>query len=163
VWVTLIVVMVIVVAAILFSQWLAGRRNDAFVAPPSHEAPTQLHRGDFDGSDREWLVAVFSSATCNTCAETIARASVLGSDAVAVSDVEVSQYPELHKRYNIDAVPITVIADSDGVVHRSFIGPVSSTHLWGALAELREPGSVPRSCSDVQLAVDPGEGTEPET
>ncbi len=150
--VTLIIVVAIVAAAIILSQWLARRRVEAFVASPTHEAPAQVDRNDFDGAEREWLVAVFSSATCNSCAETVARASVLGSDAVAVAEVEVGRHPELHKRYSIDAVPITVIADSAGVVRQSFIGPVSSTHLWGALAELRDPGSVPQSCSDVSEA-----------
>jgi beta-ketoacyl ACP synthase len=46
----------------------------------------------------------------------------------------------------IEAVPIVAVADAAGVVQASFIGPVSSTHLWGALAELREPGSVPDGC-----------------
>jgi hypothetical protein len=31
-------------------------------------------------------------------------------------------------------------------VRRSFMGPVSSTHLWAAVAELRDPGSVPPGC-----------------
>jgi len=27
------------------------------------------------------------------------------------------------------------------------LGPVSSTHLWASLAEVRQPGSVPGDCS----------------
>ena len=52
----------------------------------------------------------------------------------------------LRRRYHVEAVPTTVIADERGVVQRSFIGPVSSVHLWGALAGLRDPGSVPDGC-----------------
>jgi hypothetical protein len=40
------------------------------------------------------------------------------------------------------------VADQDGSVRASFLGPVSSTHLWAAVAELREPGSVPPGCAD---------------
>ena len=48
---------------------------------------------------------------------------------------------DLHQRYEIDAVPTTVIADENGVVKRGFIGPVTATDLWAGLAEVREPGS----------------------
>jgi hypothetical protein len=65
---------------------------------------------------------------------------------VAVQEVEVGVDADLHGRYSIDAVPTTIIADADGVVRGSFLGPVSATHLWARLAELREPGTVPDGC-----------------
>jgi len=34
-------------------------------------------------------------------------------------------------------VPIVVIADLDGVVRKSFVGPMSATDLWAAVAEAR--------------------------
>jgi len=145
----LLVVLAVVVVAVAVAEVLRRRRPDAPTQPAArHEAPAQLDRSDFDGADREWLVAVFTSATCGTCAETVARASVLGSDAVAVAEVEVTARPDLHERYGIEAVPIVAIADRRGVVRRSFVGPVSATHLWGAMAELREPGSVPPGCGE---------------
>jgi len=61
---------------------------------------------------------------------------------VSVNTVDYINHAGLHKRYEIDAVPITVIADSSGVVKRGFIGPVTATDLWAGLAEVREPGSV---------------------
>lgn len=146
---TLAIVIVLVAAAIGVSAVLSRRSAQAPVSSGAHQAPVQLNRDDFEGADREWLVVIFTSATCNSCAETVARASILAGDAVAVAEVEVTAHPELHSRYEIDAVPIVVIANGDGVVEKSFIGPVSATHLWGAVAELREPGSVPADCSDV--------------
>ena len=47
----------------------------------------------------------------------------------------------------IDAVPALVVVDRLGVVRRSFIGPVSATHLWAALAEVRGD-TVPPGCAD---------------
>ncbi len=38
------------------------------------------------------------------------------------SEVEVTEHAEMHRRYQIEAVPIVAIADSEGVVQRSFIG-----------------------------------------
>ena len=71
---------------------------------------------------------------------------VLEGPHVAVALVDAVDHKDLHTRYQIEAVPIVAVADAAGVVQASFIGPVSSTHLWGALAELREPGSVPDGC-----------------
>ncbi|HEY4332527.1 MAG TPA: hypothetical protein VGM78_08160, partial [Ilumatobacteraceae bacterium] len=50
---------------------------------------------------------------------------------------------DLHTRYKIDAVPTLVIADREGVVRASFLGPVSATDLWAACAEARQPGASP--------------------
>jgi hypothetical protein len=146
---TVVLVVAVVVVALVVAEVVRRRRPDAPTQPPAtYEAPAQLDRFDFSGGDRPWLVAVFTSATCDTCAAAMARASVLDSDAVAVCEVEVGERPDLHQRYAIEAVPIVAIADEAGVVRRSFVGPVSATHLWAAVAELREPGSGPGTCQD---------------
>jgi hypothetical protein len=147
--VKVLLVLGLVVLAVLVAELIRRRRSD----PPTqgaspHHVPTQIDRDDFEGRDAEWLVAVFTSASCGTCGETLARAGILGSDTVAVAEVEVGAHPELHRRYGIDAVPIVVVVDREGVVRKSFVGPVSATHLWGAVAELREPGSVPPGCGE---------------
>lgn len=120
----------------------ARRRPD----PPTqarHAVPSQLDRTDFDRPEVPWLVAVFSSATCHTCADVVRKATVLACDEVAVEEVEHSARRDLHRRYDIEAVPTLVIADRDGVVRRSFLGPVTATDLWAAVSECREPGSTP--------------------
>jgi len=142
-----LVVLAVVAVAVVVAEVVRRRKPDAPTQPKGFQAPVQLDRADFEGAERPWLVAVFTSSTCDACAATVARASVLGSDAVAVCEVEVTAHKDLHDRYGIEAVPIVAIADAQGVVGRSFIGPVTSTHLWGALAELREPGTVP-DCTD---------------
>jgi len=72
------------------------------------------------------------------------KADVLRSSDVTVQNVSFQARQDLHQRYAIDAVPSLVIADSDGVVHASFVGPVTATDLWAVMAECREPGSVDR-------------------
>lgn len=135
---------VIGVVAVLLQR----RRPDAPTQPSTgYEAPHQLDRQDFERPEAPWLVVVFTSATCETCADVRTKAAVLESDQVAVQDVEAVADRELHTRYGIEAVPIVAIAGPDGVVGASFMGPVSSTHLWAALADLRDPGSVPPGCS----------------
>jgi hypothetical protein len=134
---------VAVVVAVLVQR----RQPDAPVRTGYH-VPAQLHRPDFTRPDAEWLVVVFTSATCSTCAGVWEKVQVLESDAVAVDEVEVTARRDLHERYAIDGVPTTVVADREGVVRASFLGPATATDLWAALAELREPGSVPEGCHD---------------
>lgn len=144
----LIVAVALAAVAVGVALVLQRRRVAPPTQPASWEAPAQLDRADFVRSDAPWLVAVFSSATCNSCADVVAKASVMSSDQVGFQEVEAIADRDLHERYRIEAVPIVVLADSEGVVRSSFMGPVSSTHLWAALAELRDPGSVPQGCSD---------------
>lgn len=142
----LLVAAILAGVAIAVAIWMQRRRSDPPTQPRTWDAPVQLDRSDFDRPDAPWLVCVFSSATCSTCAEVALKAAVLESAEVAVQDVEAVADGELHRRYGIEAVPIVVVADGEGVVRSSFVGPVSSTHLWAALAELREPGSTPQGC-----------------
>ena len=138
---------VVLAGVVLAIAWLVQRRSrpDAPVRT-GYSVPAQLDRADFDEPDRPWLVAVFSSATCDSCAGVWDRARHLTSAAVAVQEVEVGARKDLHDRYGIEAVPTTVVADADGMVQRSFLGPVTATDLWAAVAEAREPGSTPGGC-----------------
>ena len=86
---------------------------------------------------------MFTSSTCAACASVAAKAAVLACDDVAVHEVEFGADRALHERYGIDAVPTVVVADAQGVVEAAFLGPVTATDLWAAVAEAREPGSTP--------------------
>ncbi len=98
----------------------------------------QLDRNDFDRPQAPWLVAVFTSATCASCADVLSKAAVLAADDVAVVEVGYQERPDLHARYAIDAVPALVLAGADGVVRAGFLGPVTATDLWAAVAEARD-------------------------
>ena len=111
----------------------------------------QLDRADFVRPEAPWLVVVFTSATCQTCGGVWEKAVPLDAGPegpVAVQRVEVTAEPELHRRYGIDAVPLVLIADPAGIVRSHFLGPVTATDLWAAVAEAREPGSTPERCHD---------------
>jgi Thioredoxin len=127
------------VAAVLRRRQIA----DAPSQPRSWTVPAQIDRADFVRPDAPWLVVSFTSATCSTCAQIVAKVAVLASNTVAIDDVEYTARTETHRKYNIDAVPAVLIADAAGVVRRSFIGPISATDLWAAVAEARNPGSSP--------------------
>lgn len=132
----------VVAAAAVVALVVERRRPD----PPTQAlwaVPAQLDRADFVRPEAPWLVAVFSSAGCNSCARAVTMAEVLGSDEVAVEEIEVAASPELHRRYHVEAVPTIVVADGEGVVRASFVGPPTATDLWAAVAEARQPGSSP--------------------
>ena len=137
-------VVALAVVAVAVGVGLLLRRRQVVQAPtqPRLAVPSQLDRADFPAA-QPWLVAVFSSASCHTCADVVRKAEVLASPEVAVVDVEFSAHRELHRKYGIDAVPILVLADAEGVVRRSFTGPLTATDLWAAVADSRQPGSTP--------------------
>lgn len=132
----LVILLVLTALTVTVALVLQRRRPDPPTAP-SYQAPTQVDRGDFAHPDAPWLVAVFASRTCDSCARVWEAVSALEGGPVAVQNVVVQDDASLHRRYRVDGVPTTVIADADGVVHRSWLGPVGATELWGELARLR--------------------------
>ncbi|QRN81487.1 MAG: hypothetical protein JK586_08840 [Nocardiopsis sp. BM-2018] len=139
----LLIALAIVAAAAVVAEVLRRRQR---LDPPtqrSHQLPSQLDRADFESPEVPWLVAVFTSDTCSTCADVVAKAAVLASESVAVTTVSYQRHRSLHDRYRIDAVPGVVVVDREGVAHAAFVGPVTATDLWAAVAEAREPGSRP--------------------
>lgn len=148
-----------VVAAVIVVAGVVSLRRRSRRQPPTQprgEVPAQLDRADFDRADFDradfsspaapWLVVVFTSATCDTCADVWRKAQVLASREVAVREVEYGRDRALHDRYRIDAVPALVIADADGVVRYGRLGPVSATDLWAAMARCRDPQMPEASC-----------------
>ena len=132
--ITVLVAAIAVVAAVVIQR---RTRVDAPTQPESYEVPAMLDRSDFARPEAPWLVAVFSSETCLSCQDAWEKVRHLESDEVAVQDLEVSRDKELHERYGIDAVPMIVVVDDEGVTRASFVGVPTAADLWAALAELR--------------------------
>jgi hypothetical protein len=138
-----VVALFLVAVAVVVAVVLDRRTKADAPTQPTWTVPGQLDRADFARPEAPWLVAVFTSATCGSCQGTFEKAKILACEDVAVDDVEVTARKIVHDRYGIDAVPTLVVADGDGVVRASFIGPMTATDLWAAVAEVRFPGSSP--------------------
>ncbi len=131
------------VAVALVVAWFLQRRRPAPPPRDVYPVPRQLDRSDFPRPDAPWLVALFSSTTCDSCAGLAVKVAALESSEVAVCDVEFHRHRDLHRRYEISGIPMTLVADADGVVRAAFVGSVTATDMWAAVAEARRPGSSP--------------------
>jgi hypothetical protein len=131
------IALVLLAAAVGVAWWLNRRPQPVEPVRPTAPVPPQLERRDFSHSDAPWLVVLFSSATCDSCGPMAEKVEALASAEVAVVNVEFPEQRALHERYGIDAVPIVVVVDGEGVTRASFTGNASATDLWAAVAALR--------------------------
>jgi hypothetical protein len=130
-------VAIVIAVAVAAITLLVRRRAPDAPTGAAGQIPAQLDRADFPRPDAPWLAVAFTSATCDTCRDVVAKVEVLASDDVAVANVEFPAARPLHERYRIEAVPLVLIADAQGVVQSYFLGPVIATDLWNAVATVR--------------------------
>ena len=136
----------VALALVVFgAAWWLRRRTPQGPPRDAFPVPRQLARPDFPRPDAPWLVAYFSSHTCASCQGLGPKVGVLESEVVATCELSFESHRDLHDRYQVNAIPMILIADVDGVVLRAFVGSTTATDLWAALAECREPGSTPEA------------------
>jgi hypothetical protein len=134
----LVIALVLLVVAVVVAVILRRRRPE----PPTQatwDVPSQLDRDDFDRPDTPWLLAVFTSATCESCEGALTKAAPLAGADVAFQEISWQTRRDLHERYRVETVPMILLADPDGVVRASFIGTPPTADLWAAVAEARRP------------------------
>ncbi|NQV97434.1 MAG: hypothetical protein HQ486_06525 [Acidimicrobiaceae bacterium] len=131
---TILAMLVLGFAAVL--GFVVKKRRPDAPTQSLKAVPQQLNRKDFLSPESAWLVAVFTSSTCDACRDVVTKAKVLASHDVAVQVLDYPGMRALHERYAIEAVPTTVIADSHGIVQYGIIGPVTAADLWAAMAKL---------------------------
>jgi hypothetical protein len=132
-----VVIAVVLLAVAVVVAWRLERRRHPAPVKVNIPIPPQLHRADFPRPDAPWLVVLFSSSTCDSCGPMADKIKALESSEVAVADVEYHEERDLHERYGVEAVPIVVVVDADGVTRKHFSGNATATDLWAAVAEVR--------------------------
>ena len=144
-------VVVGVLGVVVFAAVVARRGAANAPVRDSYPVPRQLDRADFPRPEASWLVALFTSATCDACASMWDKVAPLSSDEVAVCEFAFPEARWAHERYDISGVPMLLVADREGVVHRAFVGPQSATDVWAAVAGARDP----------EAGIEPGLGALP--
>ncbi len=108
----LVIALVIVAVAVVVVEIARRRRTPDAPTQRRFTVPEQVDRADFPRPDAPWLVAVFTSDTCDKCAEVWMKAELLASEDVAVANVEFVRDRAIHDRYGIDAVPTLIITNA---------------------------------------------------
>ncbi|WP_420638607.1 hypothetical protein [Candidatus Poriferisocius sp.] len=126
-----------VIALALVVAWLVRRSRPSVPTAPTYAVPDRLERWDFSKPSTDWLMAVFTSKTCSTCAAVSEAAHGLADATLVVQEVEYRRHRELHQRYGVDAVPLVVLADRSGAVRASLAGPATAAELAALLASVR--------------------------
>jgi len=118
------VIMALAVSALTRRTATSGRRARGHDTEPEHHIPDVVSASDFGIPEGQWMLLVFSSEKCATCAVVVEAVSRIDMPGLAVEVIEIERMPELHAEYRIDAVPTTIVADPTGSVCKSFLGPV---------------------------------------
>ena len=109
---------------------LRFRQKGALLGAPkpfAFAAPTMLVRSDFPDPDKPWLLAVFTAAKCQSCAAVWQEAQRLvvaepAASHVSLVRIDSPSQKKLHRRYGIEAVPLTIAADRTGEVQACHLG-----------------------------------------
>lgn len=135
IWLLYLLVIVASVTIVIYAK-SRGRQE---IRSTTYDTPLKVDRSDFAQLDQETLVVAFLSQKCDSCIDVWSKAQVLGSNKVGVTkiDFEDPNGKKLHKKYEIEAVPTVIICDSSGVTQKAFLGAVTATDLWAAVARVR--------------------------
>ena len=137
----LVIAAVLLIAAVIVAVVIERRRRPAAPSQGRDVVPHQLDRNDFPQPDAPWLVVLWSSSACESCAGLIDKLRPLESSDVAVVEIEYQSNKALHARYKIEAAPITQVVDAQGVTQASFTGAFEAMELWSIVAALRDAPS----------------------
>ena len=108
-----------------------GRWRGVLAAP---EIPATIDRAAFadagvGASGQTWLVATFTDRACRSCASTLERLSPLAGPGVALVEIDAARHRPLHNSYNVEAVPLTLVADATGAVLAWILGPPTAADI----------------------------------
>lgn len=111
------------------AAYLLQRRRSDPPSSPSYRAIAEVDRSEFVQPEARLLVAMFGSTTCNTCPQVWETISKIDQSDIARERIDVQTDAERHKRYRIDGVPTTIVANHDGTVRKTMFGPITFAEL----------------------------------
>jgi len=117
---------------------IVQRRNYRHSVRTGSPVPVQIHRGDFPHPEIDWLIAIFTSESCDACTAVLRSAQSIDSAAVHVAKIDSTKNEKIYKLYDIDAVPLLLLANKNGVVLYYHRGPIPTDQLYKDIEEATE-------------------------
>ncbi|MEM9035708.1 MAG: hypothetical protein AAGA99_03975 [Actinomycetota bacterium] len=127
---------VLLIVAVGIAVVLDRRRRPTSVPSRRFRLPTHFDRLDLPEPELPWLLAIFTSTTCDTCRGVVEAAQPLRSETVGVAELPFQLHRSLHDKYEIEAVPAALLVDRAGEVQASWLGVIEPGDLWGRVSEL---------------------------
>ena len=131
----LAIAVALIVVAVAVSLLLQRRRGTSVTAVARSQLPSGVDLVALGIAHGPALV-VFTEETCRTCNAAIAVVRGPAGAGLPVAEVPFGAKRELHRQHNIDTVPTTVVADTDGRVVDGWVGSVDLSELAAALARV---------------------------
>ncbi len=132
----LILSAVAVLVAFLFTR----RRHRWRGALGTEDVPATLDLSDFGGASESWRLVVFTDDDCRACESVVRSLRPLAASDVALTEVEASSRPEMHRIYDVRSVPLTLVVNPVGGVDAWFRGPLSAEDVRLARSILGKDG-----------------------
>jgi len=81
-------------------------------------------------------IVVFTEKSCHSCQDVVRLIRGPAGAGLPVADIEYGANRDLHRKFNIDTVPTTVIVDEQGTVVAGWVGRVDLSEFTTALAKV---------------------------
>lgn len=105
---------------------IAVRRNSLPTRVPATEV----------GLDAGAALIVFTEKSCHSCQDVVRLIRGPAGAGLPVADIEYGANQELHRKFDIDTVPTTVIVDEQGTVVAGWVGRIDLSEFTTALAKV---------------------------
>ena len=131
-----LLIAVIIAAAVSLVAVLVNRNSASqLVSVRRNLLPTRVPAVEV-GLEAGPAIIIFTESNCHSCQVVVRLIRGPAGAGIPVADVEFGMEPALHRRFEIDTVPTTVVVDHEGSVISGWTGRVDVGELATALAEI---------------------------
>ena len=81
-----------------------------------------------------WAILVFTSKACRTCPGVLHLARRLETQETEVIEYSVEQHLDIHRKYKINSVPLTLVVNESGEVKEWCFGPIDINKIKAAIS-----------------------------
>ena len=112
-----------------------SKQFDTSIAVRRNSLPTRVP-GSEVGLGATAAIVVFTENSCHSCQDVVRLIRGPAGAGLPVADIEYGADQELHRKFDIDTVPTTVIVDEQGTVVAGWVGRIDLSEFTNALAKV---------------------------